>query len=139
MILWPAEPGLKISEPGSGTSVALAVRASRRCVGPRRNRAQVQRRTFTPPTQTQRQTATGLRTTTAPRGPAQPARTTPLAQTAALAAVVSNVMVEPTAKRAEAMISKERMLFSRTFLVDVQVSTFRSWNVLRMDLGRSNA
>ena len=39
---------------------------------------------------------------------------TPLAQTAALAAVVSNVMVEPTAKRAEAMISKERMLFSRT-------------------------
>src|SRR3981189_2345740 len=34
MILWPAEPGLKISEPGSGTSVALAVRESRRCVGP---------------------------------------------------------------------------------------------------------
>ncbi len=50
---------------------------------------QVQRRTFTPFTITVRHTTAGFGflTTTAPRGPAQPARTTPSAQTAALASV----------------------------------------------------
>src|SRR5215468_10653909 len=54
---------------------------------------QVHLRTLTPFTQTVLQTTTGFRTTTAPRGPAQAARTTPSAQTTALAVRDSIVMV----------------------------------------------
>jgi hypothetical protein len=78
---------------------------------------QLQRRTFTPLTMTVRQTLTGFLTTTAPRGPAQPARTTPSAQTAALATVELAVMVAPKASRAAAMSRNERMLFSLIDLV----------------------
>jgi hypothetical protein len=49
----------------------------------------MQRRTMTPFTNTIRQAATGRRTATAPRGPAQPARTTPRAHTTALPALDS--------------------------------------------------
>jgi hypothetical protein len=80
------------------------------------NLDQVQRRTFTPFTITVRQTLTGFLTTTAPRGPAQPARTTPSAQTAALATVDWTVRVVPKASRAAAMSRNERMLFSRIYL-----------------------
>src|SRR5687767_9011551 len=75
---------------------------------------QVQRRTFTPFTITVRHTTAGFGflTTTAPRGPAQPARTTPSAQTAALASVDSKVMAVPMASKAAARSRKARMLFS---------------------------
>src|SRR6186713_1449156 len=69
-----------------------------------RTGGQVQRRTFTPLTMVVLHTLTGLRTTTAPRGPAQPARTTPSAQTTARAVRDSRVMVAPNANRADAMI-----------------------------------
>src|SRR3981081_2460358 len=77
---------------------------------------QTQRRTHTPFTSTVRQAApTGARrTTTAPRAPAQPARTTPRAQTTALASVVSKVMVAEKDSTAAAISRKERMLVSRT-------------------------
>jgi hypothetical protein len=73
---------------------------------------QVHLRTLTPFTQTVLQTTTGFRTTTAPRGPAQAARTTPSAQTTALAVRDSIVMVAEKASRAAPASSNERMLFS---------------------------
>src|SRR5512140_1516282 len=76
---WPAATGIRqYSDPGQG---------------------QVQRRTLTPLTMVVLQTLPGFRTTTAPRGPAQPARTTPSAQTTALAVRDSRVMVAPKASR----------------------------------------
>src|SRR3954470_8856120 len=70
------------------------------------------------------QTLTGLRTTTAPRGPAQPARTTPSAQTTALAVRDSGVMVAEKATSAVAASSNERMIVSSPMVV--------VGNVLRM-------
>src|SRR5262249_6359306 len=57
-------------------------------------------------------TGAGFLTTTAPRGPAQAARTTPSAQTTALAVRDSMVMVAEKASRAAPASSNERMLFS---------------------------
>src|ERR1700752_112868 len=73
---------------------------------------QVHLRTLTPFTQTVLQATTGFLTTTAPRGPAQPARTTPSAQTTALAVRDSIVMVAEKASRAAPASSNERILFS---------------------------
>src|SRR4029079_13484145 len=55
--------------------------------------AQPQRRTFTPFTTTVLQTTAGLRTTTAPRAPAQAARTTPRAPNHTLASGASHRLV----------------------------------------------
>src|SRR3981081_1159405 len=73
-----------------------------------------QRRTHTPFTSTVRQAATtgARRPTTAPRAPAQPARTTPRAQTTALASVVSTVMVAAKASTADATSRNARMFVS---------------------------
>jgi hypothetical protein len=70
---------------------------------------QVHLRTLTPFTQTVLQTTTGFRTTTAPRGPAQAARTTPSAQTTALAVRDTIVMVAEKASRAAPASSNERI------------------------------
>jgi hypothetical protein len=59
---------------------------------------QTQRRTATPFTITVLHTAGGLRTTTAPAAPAQPARTTPRAQTTALASDTARNGVEARMK-----------------------------------------
>jgi hypothetical protein len=59
---------------------------------------QTQRRTATPFTITLLHPAGGLRTTTAPAAPAQPARTTPRAQTTALASDTARNGVEARMK-----------------------------------------
>src|SRR5215204_6356629 len=73
-------------------------------------RRQTQRRTATPLTTTIRQTGTGRRTATAPRGPAQAAPRTPRAQTAASAEVT--IAVDSKAKPANSndTIKKVRIL-----------------------------
>jgi hypothetical protein len=55
---------------------------------------------------------TGLRTATAPFGPAHPARTTPAAQTTALASVVAMVIVAAKMTTEDARIRNERMIGS---------------------------
>src|SRR5690349_11405470 len=122
-------PGLQALDAG----ISFAIRKARAVVGPAASRplrhegritaigtqahpvkgrissAQVQRRTLTPSTTTVLQTTAGLRTTTAPPAPAQPARTTPRAQTTAFASVVSNVMVAEKDSKAAAISRKERI------------------------------
>lgn len=88
------------------------------------DQAAAQRRTFTPFTQTLLQTTTGfgLRTTTAPRGPAQAARTTPSAQTTALAAGGAKAMAAAKTTIAEAIWRHERMMDSRFFRLRIRSS-----------------
>src|SRR4051794_4765296 len=95
---------------------SCCARAALLQISPGTGLRQTQRRTLTPPTQTQRQaTATGLRTTTAPRAPPQPARYTPRAHTTALASDVSKVMVAANDSTAAAISRNERMLASEWF------------------------
>jgi hypothetical protein len=81
----------------------------------------MQRRTRTPLTNTVRQAATTgrWRTTTAPRAPAQPARTTPRAHTTALASVVSTVIVAAKARMAAAISKNARMFVSLIVFFDL--------------------
>jgi len=91
---------------------------------------------LTPPTQTHRQaaTGTGFLTTTAPRGPTQPARHTPSAQTAALAVRDSKVMVTEKASRAAPASSNERMLFLPWMVVAGNVLRIETCIFLRIRL-----
>jgi len=98
------------SEPTAGPRGRItAIGTQAHPVNGRISSAQVQRRTLTPSTTTVLQTTAGLRTTTAPLVLAQPARTTPRAQTTALASVVSNVMVAEKDSAAAAISRKERI------------------------------
>ena len=76
------------------------------------DKAQVQRRTATPFTMTVLQTTTGLRTTTAPRGPGAAGAKDATAQTTALASVGFESHGGGKASRRHAISRKERMLVS---------------------------
>jgi hypothetical protein len=86
-----------------------------------------QRRTLTPFTMTHLQAATGRRATTAPLGPAQPARTTPAAQTTAFASVGSTVTIAAIEVRVRAASTSKRILASlvRVQLFDRQIGDTR--------------
>jgi len=77
-----------------------------------RRRPYTQRRTRTPFTTTQRQAATGARTTAAPPAATQPARTTPRAQTTAFASEASIVMNPANAVTARAANITNRIVSS---------------------------
>jgi hypothetical protein len=88
---------------------------------------QTQRRTATPFTMTVLHATGGLRTTTAPAGPAQPARTTPRAQTTALASDTAKNVIAANMKAPIKIETASRIMNSSMFKSDFGKLGLRSY------------